>query len=106
MDGQHADTFLALPRFIFCLEHQMWRYAAAEYIGTFLLLAVIALVGDPLAIGGALWAAIFLVGKYSGGHFNPAVTAWALLKGKVSSGQALVHVVSQLAAAVTVWKLL
>jgi aquaporin Z len=84
----------------------MWTHAAAEYFGTLLLLSVIALVGDPMAIGAALWAGIFLVGKYSGGHFNPAVTAWALLKGKISTNLAIVHVVSQLAAAVTVWKLL
>jgi len=97
---------LVIPRFIFCLEHQMWTYAAAEYFGTFLLLSVISLVGDPIAIGAALWAGIFLVGKYSGGHFNPAVTLWAFLKGKVSSERAIVHVVSQLAAAATVWKML
>ena len=45
-----------------------------------------------------------LVGKYSGGHFNPAVTAWALLKGKVTSQVAIMYVLAQLAAAATVWK--
>lgn len=84
----------------------MWRYAAAEYFGTLLLLSAIALVGYPIAIATALWVGIVLVGQYSGGHFNPAVTVWALLKGNISSGRALVHVLSQLAAAVTVWKML
>ena len=83
----------------------MWKHIAAEYFGTLLLISVIALVGDPLAIGAALWAGIFLVGKYSGGHFNPAVTAWAFLKGKVTSERAVHHVLAQLAAAATVWKL-
>jgi aquaporin Z len=84
----------------------MFTHAAAEYFGTLLLISIIARVGDPLAIAAALWTGIFLVGKYSGGHFNPAVTAWALLKGKISSELAIVHVVSQLAAAVTAWNLL
>ena len=106
MDGQHTVNSLALPRFIFYIEHQMWRYAAAEYFGTLLLLSAIALVGYPIAIATALWVGIVLVGQYSGGHFNPAVTVWALLKGNISSGRALVHVLSQLAAAVTVWKML
>jgi glycerol uptake facilitator-like aquaporin len=46
-----------------------------------------------------------LVGKYSGGHFNPAVTLWAFLKGNIDSELAIGHVLAQLAAAATVWKL-
>ena len=46
-----------------------------------------------------------LVGKYSGGHFNPAVTLWALLNGKVTTQVAITYVLAQLAAAATVWKL-
>jgi aquaporin Z len=83
----------------------MWKALASEYFGTLLLISVIALVGNPLAIAGALWVAILLVGKYSGGHFNPAVTLWALLKGKINSQLAIGHVLAQLAAAATVWKL-
>jgi len=80
----------------------MW-FILAEYIGTLLLIGVIARVGNPFAIGAALTAAILVVGKYSGGHFNPAVTLWALLKKKISTERAGLHVVAQLAAAVTVW---
>ena len=83
----------------------MWKSLASEYFGTLLLISVIALVGNPLAIAGALWVAILLVGKYSGGHFNPAVTLWALLKGKITSNLAIGHVLAQLLAAATVWKL-
>ena len=82
----------------------MWKSLASEYFGTLLFISVIALVGNPLAIGAALWVAILLVGKYSGGHFNPAVTVWALLKGKVTSQVAIMYVLAQLAAAATVWK--
>ena len=83
----------------------MWKSLASEYFGTLLLISVIALIGNPLAIAGALWVAILLVGKYSGGHFNPAVTLWALLKGKITNQVAIGHMLAQLAAAATVWKL-
>ena len=75
----------------------------AEFIGTFLLISVIAFIGNPIAIGAALWAAIVLVGKSSGGHFNPAVTLWAYLGKKVSASRAMTHIGAQLAAAAAVW---
>jgi len=77
----------------------------AEFIGTFILISVIAFVGNPIAIGAALWAAIVLVGRNSGGHFNPAVTLWAFLGKKVSATRALTHIGAQLAAAAAVWLL-
>jgi aquaporin Z len=79
----------------------MW-FVVAEYLGTLLLIGVIALVGNPFAIGAALTAAILAVGKYSGGHFNPAVTLWALLKKKISTERAGLHIAAQLAAALTI----
>lgn len=74
-----------------------------EWAGTTLLLSAISFIGTPLAIGGALFLAVLVGGKISGGHFNPAVTLWAYLSGKVSSTTALLHVLSQLWAAVTVF---
>ena len=53
--------------------------ASAEFLGTFLLIAVISFIGNPYAIGAALTVGILLVGNISGGHFNPAVSlvmAW------------------------------
>jgi ABC-type phosphate transport system permease subunit len=41
----------------------MWKSIASEYFGTLLLISVIALIGNPLAIGAALWVAILLVGN-------------------------------------------
>jgi glycerol uptake facilitator-like aquaporin len=82
----------------------MWKVVAAEYLGTLLLIGVIALVGNPLAISGALLAGILLFGSFSGGHFNPAVTLWAFLKNKVGAQRALLHVAAQLAAAATIWQ--
>lgn len=81
----------------------MWTHLAAEYFGTLILVSVIAFIHSPLAIGTALWIAIILVGKYSGGHFNPAVTLWAFLSNKIGLQTAGLHVLAQLAAAATVW---
>jgi aquaporin Z len=75
----------------------------SEYIGTLLLIGVIAFVGNPLAIVAALWVAIVTVGQMSGGHFNPAVTVWAYLSGKVNGTRALAHTLAQIAAAATIW---
>jgi aquaporin Z len=77
----------------------------AEFLGTLLLIATISFVGTPLAIGASLAVAVYLLGPYSGGHFNPAVTLWAFLSNKVSSNRALMHVAGQCLAAVSVYAL-
>lgn len=77
----------------------------AEFLGTFLLISVIAFVGNPYAIGAALAAAIVLVGGVSGGHFNPAVSLWAYISGKISSGTLSSYVIAQGAAAISVFLL-
>lgn len=77
----------------------------AEFLGTFLLIAVIAFIGNPYAIGAALAAAIVLVGGISGGHFNPAVSLWAYISGKISSSTLSGYVIAQGAAALSVFLL-
>jgi aquaporin Z len=69
-------------------EHEMQKYAV-EGIGTFFLVLTIgcAVIGGagpmaPLAIGSALMVMIFAGGHISGGHFNPAVTLAAFLRGR------------------------
>ena len=79
--------------------------AVVEYLGTSLLIGAVSFTGAPLLIISALAIAIYLGGKVSGGHFNPAVTAWALLSGKVSQARALTYLIAQLGAAVTIWVL-
>ena len=45
-----------------------------EFLGTFFFLFLIIYTGNFIAIGIALALVIYLGGKISGGHFNPAVS--------------------------------
>jgi aquaporin Z len=79
-----------------------------EFIGTFFLVLTVGMtVIDPgagdfagLAIGTVLAIMIFAGGHISGAHYNPAVTLGVLLRGKVTSIDAVAYWVAQLAAAV------
>lgn len=46
----------------------------AEFIGTFTLVMVILVTGNPIMIGAALTVIILLTSSISGGHVNPAVS--------------------------------
>ena len=74
-----------------------------EFLGTSLLVGAVSFTGAPLLIVAALAIAIALGGKVSGGHFNPAVTAWALASGKIGQAKAVGYILAQLAAAVFIW---
>ena len=56
----------------------------AEFLGTLFFLYVILATGDAVAIGLGLMAAIFILGKKSGGHFNPAVSVIMAMSGKMN----------------------
>lgn len=71
-----------------------------EFVGTFIFLSVILLTGDPIAIGIALMAAIYLCRKVSGSHFNPAVNLMLFLDNKLSTNQLVGQTVAQLLGAV------
>ena len=92
------------------------RRAAAEAIGTALLLATvvgsgimaerlaggnvaIALLGNTLATGAALVALILTFGPISGAHFNPAVTLADASQGGVKWSEAPVYVLAQVGGA-------
>ena len=70
-----------------------------EFIGTFFLVLTIGLTGNPLAIGAALMVMIYAGGHISGAHYNPAVTLAVLIRGKISKGDAIVYMGSQVAGA-------
>lgn len=70
--GQHLETSL--------LSGNLWRALAAEFIGTFLLAAVvIAGQGQPIFVLFGLVGIVLLLGSVSGAYVNPAITigAWA-----------------------------
>jgi glycerol uptake facilitator-like aquaporin len=81
----------------------MYSPVFVEFLGTSLLVGAVAFTGTPLLIVAALAIAIALGGKISGGHFNPAVTAWALASGKIGKSKALSYTIAQIGAAVFIW---
>lgn len=84
------------------------RSLVVEFIGTFFLVFTVGMVViDPgagalagLAIGTVLAVMVFAGGHVSGAHYNPAVTLGVLLRGGISSVDAVAYWVIQLAAAV------
>ena len=69
----------------------------AEFLGTMFFLYVILATGDAVAIGLALMAVIFILGKTSGGHFNPAVSVMLAAAGKLSMKDLAPYIIAQIA---------
>lgn len=67
-----------------------------EFIGTFFLVLVVALTGNPIAIGSVLMVMIYMGGYVSGAHYNPAVTLGLMMRKKISSSSAMMYMVFQL----------
>ncbi len=93
------------------------RRLASEFLGTALLLACVvgsgimaqklsggntglALLANSLATGAALFALITIFGPISGAHFNPAVTLVMRLKKLISSSDAALYVIVQIAGGI------
>lgn len=89
------------------------RKLAAEFIGTFFLVATIgftavgtgpdpavAALWAPLAVAAVLIAMVYAGGPVSGAHYNPAVTVAALLAGTCKLRQVPGYLCAQVAAAV------
>ena len=78
----------------------MFAQALVELIGTFVFLSVIiASKGNPIAVGVALTAVLFMIGATSGGHVNPAITFMTVLDGKMNLSTAGVYILAQLVGA-------
>ncbi len=70
-----------------------------EFIGTFFLVLVIGLSGNPLAIGAILMVMVYMGGHVSGAHYNPAVTLAILMRGKIKANEAIMYMITQLLGA-------
>jgi len=77
------------------------RKYVVEFIGTFFLMSAVGmatLTGSPfvpLAAGGMLMVMIYAGGHISGGHYNPAVTAAVLVRGRIGMGDAACYWIVQ-----------
>ena len=80
------------------------RYAV-EFLGTLFLVFVFLATGHWAAIGLALAIAIFLGGKISGGHYNPAVTLAFTIKKTLDLGEMFLYMASQLLGGVVAYYL-
>jgi len=80
--------------------------ALVEFIGTFFLVFTVGMtVRTPdqaalaaLAIGSSLMIMVYAGGHFSGGHYNPAVTLGATLRGKLTWAEAVPYWIAQFAA--------
>ena len=95
---------------IYAVPAPEWGVAARKYvtelIGAFFLtfaVGVAALTGSvfvPLAAGATLMVMVYAGGHISGGHYNPAVTMAALVRRRISIGDAAGYWVAQVAGGV------
>ena len=77
-----------------------------EFIGTFFLSLCVGLVVahafpiPVLPIGAMLMVMVYMGGHISGGHYNPAVSLAAMMRGALPTGQFLPYLVSQFLGAI------
>jgi aquaporin Z len=80
------------------------RKYIVEFIGTFFLVFTVCAASlaksglTPIAVGAVLAAMIFAGGHISGGHFNPAVSVAAFVRGRLAAMDLAYYVAAQLVA--------
>ena len=72
-----------------------------EFTGTFFLVLVIALTGNPIAIGSVIPALLYMGYYISGGNYNPAVTLALFINKKLDAETAKKYVLSQILGGLT-----
>lgn len=81
------------------------RAYLTEAIGTFFLVFTVAMTVvqgtpfAPLAIGASLMIMVYMGGHISGGHYNPAVSLAAMMRGALPGPQLVPYWISQLVGA-------
>jgi glycerol uptake facilitator-like aquaporin len=73
----------------------MFNKFLVEFLGTLFFLFTIISTGNALAIGASLALAIYLGGKISGGHFNPAVSVMMVVAGKLPKQDLIGYILAQ-----------
>lgn len=97
-------------------DYDLGRRAAAESLGSFMLLATVvgsgimaerlaagnqavALLGNTIPTGAILVVLILIFGPISGAHFNPAVTLMFAAKGEAKSREVFAYIPAQIIGA-------
>ncbi len=81
-------------------DRQTQRAALAELIGTFFLTLAALLAGTPYAVGLTLLIFVYVIGKLSGCHINPAVTLGLLAAGRIKLAPSVVYIIGQVLGAI------
>jgi aquaporin Z len=107
---QMADVITGQPESAAVAAAAAWatefRKYAVETIGSFFLTFVVVVsvlshsAFTPLAAGAALMVMIYAGGHISGGHYNPAVTMGALVRGRIGVVEAVGYWIAQIAGGV------
>ena len=78
--------------------------AAAEFIGTFLLVVMVFSVqNQPLYIAFAMIGIVLMFGKISGAYVNPAMVAGSWITRKIKSLRAMSYILAEIFGAVVAW---
>jgi glycerol uptake facilitator-like aquaporin len=78
-----------------CFHPSLGLQGFTEFLGTFLLVAVILTKGRALAIGIMLIAIIYFGAKYSKTSYNPAASAALFGRGDIDSKELVVYIVAE-----------
>ena len=84
----------------------MTKALAAEFVGTFMLVASVVaaavfsfpnagILGVAFSIGFTVMAMVFAIGHLSGGHYNPAVTLGLTIAKRFDAAAVVPYIVSQ-----------
>ena len=105
-----ADVITSEPKSVAVATASQWGVATRKYavesIGAFFLTFVVGVavlsgsVFTPLAAGAMLMVMIYAGGHISGGHYNPAVTMAALVRGRIGIRDAVPYWIAQVAGGV------
>jgi aquaporin Z len=67
-----------------------------EFVGIIVFILVILIVGQPIPIGIALVAMIYLTSAVSGAHLNPAISITMYLNDRLSSKKLMGYLIAQI----------